>query len=273
MAELGSHQLDAASIFISAMHGGKKQYPLNVAAAANRPLFPRRPRRRRPRLLPVRVPRPGLRPRRIRSASRKKISVAYASINGNGFGGYGETVFGTEGTLLLEREKEAMLYRTSRHDEQDPAWSTRRQADEGIDGRGRARRQRRSRLGGDRRRRPWQATSAAATPRRSSTGPGASANPDNPTRIQPHCHPKVALADAVIALTTNIAAREGQRIEFNQEWFDPDSDETPEGVKPDVSPVCLNRPRPGSARYLWQRSATSGAPVDAPAGPVNHDPD
>ena len=40
MAELGSHQLDAASIFISAMHGGKKQRPLCVMAAANRPLFP-----------------------------------------------------------------------------------------------------------------------------------------------------------------------------------------------------------------------------------------
>ncbi|HUT14183.1 MAG TPA: Gfo/Idh/MocA family oxidoreductase, partial [Thermoguttaceae bacterium] len=40
MAELGSHQLDAASIFIAAVHGGKKQYPLSVAAAANRPIFP-----------------------------------------------------------------------------------------------------------------------------------------------------------------------------------------------------------------------------------------
>ena len=39
MAELGSHQLDAASIFISAMHGGKKQYPLCVNASATRSLF------------------------------------------------------------------------------------------------------------------------------------------------------------------------------------------------------------------------------------------
>ena len=27
--------------------------------------------------------------------------MQYASINGNGFGGYGETVFGTEGTLRV----------------------------------------------------------------------------------------------------------------------------------------------------------------------------
>ena len=42
------------------------------------------------------------------------------------------------------------------------------------------------------------------------------------------------MADAVIALVTNIAAKEGRRIEFEQSWFDPDNDETPEGVKPDV---------------------------------------
>jgi len=52
--------------------------------------------------------------------------------------------------------------------------------------------------------------------------------------LQPRCNPKVALGDAVIALTTNIAARKAERIEFNEAWFDPESDETPEGVKPDV---------------------------------------
>ncbi len=53
--------------------------------------------------------------------------------------------------------------------------------------------------------------------------------------IQPRCHPRVALGDAVIALVSNQAAREGRRIEFREEWFDPQSDETPEGVKPDLS--------------------------------------
>jgi hypothetical protein len=43
------------------------------------------------------------------------------------------------------------------------------------------------------------------------------------------------MADAVIALTTNMAARGDGRMEFKKEWFDPDSDETPEDVKPDVS--------------------------------------
>jgi hypothetical protein len=51
---------------------------------------------------------------------------------------------------------------------------------------------------------------------------------------QPRCLPKVAMGDAVIALTTNMAARQGARIDFKKEWFDIHSDETPEGVKPDV---------------------------------------
>ena len=36
------------------------------------------------------------------------------------------------------------------------------------------------------------------------------------------------MGDAVIALTTNMAARQGKRIEFKKEWFDIQSDETPE---------------------------------------------
>ena len=48
----------------------------------------------------------------------------------------------------------------------------------------------------------------------------------------PRCYPKVALADAVIALTSNIAMQTQTRIEFNPEWFNIGSDETPEGKKP-----------------------------------------
>ncbi len=43
------------------------------------------------------------------------------------------------------------------------------------------------------------------------------------------------MADAIIALASNIAIKDQKRIEFKPEWFDIDSDETPEGVKPDVT--------------------------------------
>jgi hypothetical protein len=40
------------------------------------------------------------------------------------------------------------------------------------------------------------------------------------------------MADAIIALTTNLAMRKGERIDFKPEWFDINSDETPEGKSP-----------------------------------------
>ena len=40
MGELGSHQLDAAGLYVAAAHGGKKQIPLSIVASAGRPLFP-----------------------------------------------------------------------------------------------------------------------------------------------------------------------------------------------------------------------------------------
>jgi hypothetical protein len=47
-------------------------------------------------------------------------------------------------------------------------------------------------------------------------------------RPQPRCHGKAAMADAIIALTSNLAMRQGKRIEFKEEWFDPKSAEVPD---------------------------------------------
>lgn len=236
MAELGSHQLDAASIFIAAMHEGKKQYPLSVSAAANRPIFP--PDRDVDDHVfcmfefPAANYDPG-----DELLKRKKITVSYASINGNGFGGYGETVFGTQGTLLLETEKEAILFQTHNITEKTVVKGSIGQAKLEI------------LAPGDNAATEERDLSAAigfhATAGDISRGyteqiehwaacirENPEARDDGPL---PHCHPRIALGDAVIALTTNLAARGPGRIEFKREWFDPESDETPEGVKPDVS--------------------------------------
>jgi len=229
MAELGSHQLDAASIFISAMHGGKKQLPLRVHAMASRPIFPVDRDVEDHVYCLFEFPAPDYDPK-DEQGREKTITVAYASINGNGYGGYGETVFGTEGTLLLEREEEALLYRTHEtttkikvsgssdpkrpgpimepSDDGDPVAAA--VATQG--------------LGTDISRGYTEQIEHWAWCIR---------NPD--AENKPHCHPKVALADAVIALTSNLAASEGKQIEFNPAWFDPASDETPDGEKPDVS--------------------------------------
>ncbi len=236
MAELGSHQLDAAGIFIHAMHKvhdpkAEKPHPLNVVGMANRPLFPPNREVEDHVYCVIEYPAHDYDPADPLN-NQKKIGVQYASINGNGFGGYGETVFGTEGTLRLEKEKEAMLYRRDLTDEKTRVVIPKSKNN-------------------PRRGLPTLQSHEDGDPESEAIGTlGAlpaergyteqlehwawcirNRSPEN----LPRCHPKVALADATIALVTNIAAREGRRIVFDEKWFDPFDDATPEGVKPDVS--------------------------------------
>jgi len=227
MAELGSHQLDAAGIFVSAMHGeGKKVKPLTVTAIGNRSIFPADREIDDHVYCMYEYPAPG-----YDQDKNKKIVVTYSSINGNGFGDYGEVVMGTKGTLVLEREQDVMLYKGSAKD-------TRVTVAKGKDG----------------------APTLDTTESGGGGGPVASGKPGGDTappsrgyteemehwawcirnpspENQPRCKPEVAIADAVIALVSNIALANPEtqsRIEFKPEWFDIASDETPEGVKPDT---------------------------------------
>ncbi len=224
MAELGSHQLDAAGIFISSMDPeGKKVHPLNVSGVGGRYLFPPDRDCDDHVFCSFEYPMPEYVADGTEEERNKKAAVTYSSINGNGFGGYGETVLGTKGTLMLEREKEALLFKTS-------ATSTKVKVSQGpaLDS---------YETGGG--------SSSANVGERALSGPISRGyteeiehwawcirNPD-PENV-PRCHPKVALADAVIALTTNMAIAQRKQIEFKPEWFEIDNDETPEGVAPSV---------------------------------------
>jgi predicted dehydrogenase len=227
MAELGSHQLDAAGIFVSAMHGeGKKVKPLTVTAVGNRSIFPADREIDDHVYCMYEYPAPG-----YEEDKNKKIVVTYSSINGNGFGDYGEVVLGTKGTLVLEREQDVMLYKGSTKD-------TRVTVAKSKDGS------------------PTLDTTESGGG--SSVAAGGKAGGDGaPSRgyteemehwawcirnpapeNQPRCKPEVAIADAVIALVSNVALANPTtqpRIEFKPEWFDIASDETPEGVKPDTA--------------------------------------
>ncbi|MBU6309431.1 MAG: Gfo/Idh/MocA family oxidoreductase [Planctomycetes bacterium] len=226
MAELGSHQLDAAGIFVSAMHGpGKKVKPLTVTAVGNRSIFPADREIDDHVYCMYEYPAPG-----YEEDKNKKIVVTYSSINGNGFGGYGEVVLGTKGTLVLEQEQDVMLYKDSSKDTRvtvakakdgAPTLDTTESGGGGPVAAGKA--------GGD------------AAPSRGYTEEMEhwawcirNPSPEN----QPRCKPEVAIADAVIALVSNVALNNPTtqpRIEFKPEWFDIASDETPEGIKPDIS--------------------------------------
>jgi predicted dehydrogenase len=225
MAELGSHQLDAASIFITAQRpDGLKAKPLSVVAVGGRSLFPAD--RDCEDHVYCTFEFPGLgywedEATHTVADPNKKIVVTYSSINGNGFGGWGEIVFGTKGTLILEQEQDAMLFAGSntatrievKNVAGKPAMDT-------------------YETGGG------AAVAQAATAENASRGYREEIEHwawciRNPApEHQPRCKPEVALADAVIALTSNLAIAHGGRIDFQPEWFDVASDETPDGTKP-----------------------------------------
>ncbi len=253
MAELGSHQLDAASIFCSSVRkDGKKAHPLSVHAVGGRHTFPEdrhaedhvycmfefpgpgydmdeklwhdRNRNRVGYWDPaMNYPGPGENGVPAYSEDpNRKIVVSYSSINGNGFGGYGEVVMGTKGTIVLEREADVMLYK-------DAATSTR----VGVkkDGGGPTLDTQASGKG------PTAVAKAVTE-----TGPVSKGYTEEIEHWaycirnggQPRCHPEVAMGDAIIALTTNVAIGRSQRGEggyvmFKEEWFDLHDDSTPDG--------------------------------------------
>ncbi len=54
----------------------------------------------------------------------------------------------------------------------------------------------------------------------------------NPGSGQPRCNAAAGLADAVVALVSNMAARQRRRVEFKPTWFDVNSNDVPESEKP-----------------------------------------
>jgi predicted dehydrogenase len=243
MAELGSHQLDASGIFISAMRQDKKKVlPLTVTAVGGRHIFPA-DRDCEDHVYSI-FEYPGLEyykdfDKREIGDANKKVVVTYSSINGNAFGGYGEVVMGTAGTLILQEEQETMLFKGGA--KSDVSVSKGKDGGPVIDTTGTA---------------PAQQAAAA---QKGDVSKGyreeiehfawAIRNFDEKEFKEKksdydknvRCHPKVAMADAIIALTTNIAMRTEKKVTFKPEWFDIDHDATPEaellpdGKKPDVN--------------------------------------
>ncbi|MCC9644504.1 Gfo/Idh/MocA family oxidoreductase [Rhodopirellula sp. JC740] len=248
MAELGSHQLDAVSIFLSSLRDdGKKVHPLSVHAVGGRHIMPvdrevgdhvycmfefpgpeysstfdvgyydrveRYPNPDSPGNGPVAG---------YDTDPNKKVVVTYSSINGNGFGGWGEVVMGTKGTLILDKETDVYLYRNS--DTSSKVGVAKKDAGFALD----------TSASGDYAAPVAQAASAGPVSRgyREEIEHWAYCirNPDGENR--PRCYPEVAMGDAVIALGTNVALKRSAKgesgyLKFEEEWFDIDSDATPD---------------------------------------------
>jgi predicted dehydrogenase len=219
MAELGSHQLDACSIFLG------KKHPLAVTGIGGT-FFYTDGREVDDHVFTL-FEFPG-------KGEKDRIVVTYSSINTNAFDGYGEMVMGSKGTMIVSQEKEVLLFKEAA----SPSLS--RTTSVTVESQGK---------------KPVLETSpsTAGPTAASALGGLATADPSRGYREelehfaycvrngnasdyhadkehQPRCRGEVALADAVIALTSNIAMRQKRRIDFKPEWFDCNSEATPEAA-------------------------------------------
>jgi predicted dehydrogenase len=236
MAELGSHQLDAASIFLG------KVKPLSVSGVGTRSFFgPGKNDREIDDHVFVTYEFPG---KNYASDKHDVVVVTYSSISTNGFEQYGECLMGTRGTMIVEAEQKVMLYT-----EKDPTKRGDQRAmtvDVTTVKKDQAAAESSS---------TWGGPSAVVTAGRAvgaTGGPisrgyreemedfaycvrawdeklGYEKGPDGAYKQRlPRCHGEVAMADAVIALTANLAMKNRSRIEFKPEWFDSASEGAPE---------------------------------------------
>jgi len=259
MAELGSHQLDAASIFLG------KVKPIAVLGSGVKAFYG-----------------PGKNPRDCEdgvfctyefpgptyAANKQDICVVtYSSISTNGFEDYGECLMGSRGTMIVEKEANVYLFK-----EKDPG----KKGDAGgkdtaitvtVSKDGKPAAEASS---------TWGGGGGAAI----SKGPGGPAwdsdirgyrsemehfaycirkwqemkqpvsyefevGSDGKKKwkyadILPRCHGEIAMADAILALTANLAMKHRVRIDFQPNWFDPDkhaAGDHPEDLFPEKKTV------------------------------------
>jgi predicted dehydrogenase len=231
MAELGSHQLDACSIFLSR---GDREHPVHPIAvsAVGGTYFYRDGRQVDDHVFcTYEFPGPQYHPQQH---PNDKIIVTYSSINTNGFEPYGECVMGSKGTLIVESEQNAMLYGTAGRSTEVSVTTT----------------------GGGR---PVLDSSASGPAERSAAAVGQAAlgvgeisrgyreemehfaycvrmhgqagnDPQERLRWRRalRCDGRRALGDAIMALTANQAMREQRRIPFQPSWYDPSTDDVPD---------------------------------------------
>jgi len=243
MAELGSHQLDAASIFLGKVKplavngfGGKNFYGVSGVG----PVDKQKDDREIDDHVYVTFEFPGKHyyernedgtiaekdGEQVVAAADDIVIVTYSSINTNRFEPYGETVFGSRGTLMMVQEQEALLFK---------------EASPSTGGGGPAQRLHVINDG----KAPVLDASASLAPSAdaaAATGVNTKVSRGYTEEMEHfafcvrnnlpveelRCNGVVAMADAIMALTSNIAMRQHCRIEFKKDWFDPDKKATPE---------------------------------------------
>ena len=238
MAELGSHQMDACSIFLGKVHplavqgyGGRNFYHVKGVGSKDKQADDREIDDH----VYVTLEFPGP---HYRDDQNDIVVVTYSSINTNRLEPYGETIFGSRGTLVTELEKSTMLYKEAGGSTGGGGAGQRLRVVQASAG-GSAVLQASASLA------PAGAVAASSSDEKVSRGYTEEMehfswcirnNIPLDTPIEEHglrCPGKHAMADAIMAITANLAMKHKKRIVFKEEWFDPDNPAVPE-TDPDV---------------------------------------
>ena len=231
MAELGSHQMDACSIFLGKVHplavqgyGGKNLDCVGAYLPDHREIDDH---------VYVTFEFPG-KDYHAKDNPDDVVIVTYSSLNTNRLESFGETLLGSRGTMVVKQEQEALLYK-----EGSPSTGAGgpEQRLHVIGGKGG----------------PVMDASASLSPSSAaavaSSALGTEISRGYTEEMEHFCHcirneqPNdntlrcggvVAMADAIMALTANLAMKHRKRITFKDEWFDPANPLTPE-TDPDVT--------------------------------------
>ncbi len=242
MAELGSHQLDACSIFLGkvqplAVHGSGGKFFYTDDREVDDHIF-----------VTFEFPGPNYHVRDAAGTPTKEVKnkndivvVTYSSVNTNQFEPYGECLMGSRGTMIVESEQSVMLY-----GEPDPNLK------EAATPKSMAVTVTNTPAG-----QPVLETTASYGPPADRGAPASvgsvggaisrgyreemehfaycvrmhdQAPEEEKAKWQTElrCHGRVAMADAIIALTANLAMKQRKRIEFDPRWFDAASSEVPD---------------------------------------------
>ena len=227
MAELGSHQLDAASIFLNKVqpiacfgYGGKNFYGVKGIGSPEQQADDRD--------IDDHVYMTFEFPGRNYAEDKNDVCiVTYSSISTNRSEPYGETVFGSRGTLIMKQELEAMFYKEATGASKGGI-DQRLYAIEGSDGQ------------------PVLSASASLGPTKAAAVADVGKVSrgyteemehfafcirnfsDNPEAAPLRCPGKQGMKDAIMALSSNLAMKHKKRIVFKDAWFDPSSDLVPE---------------------------------------------
>ncbi|MBZ5583381.1 MAG: Gfo/Idh/MocA family oxidoreductase [Acidobacteriia bacterium] len=206
MAELGSHQLDACGILLRAVAGGGRKeaiHPKAVSGVAVNSFFTDGREVEDHVFLTYEYPR--------------DVVVTYSSITTNEADAYGEQVMGSRGTLGILSERDVYLLKEKALKDTRISWVERRVAEPSAVSTSTVQ---------------WTA-GLGVQDTLSSRGYREEQEHlawliRNPGKGQPRCGAEVGLADAVVTLVSNLAARQRRRIEFRPGWFDVNSDELPQ---------------------------------------------